>query len=76
MISDDFDWWLLIGYETALPSIGRRVEGMAAGLHAITLVAVAGAAEEQVFNTRADNKQSGSIAFPTRPPVPNRWWTR
>ncbi len=56
MISDDFDWWLLIGDETALPSIGRRVEGLAAGVHAITLVAVAGAAEEQVFNTRADHQ--------------------
>jgi len=56
MISDDFDWWLLIGDETALPSIGRRVEGLAAGVHAITLMAVAGAAEEQVFNTRADHQ--------------------
>ena len=56
MISDDFDWWLLIGDETALPSTGRRVEGLAAGVHAITLVAVAGAAEEQVFNTRADHR--------------------
>jgi NADPH-dependent ferric siderophore reductase len=46
IISDDFDWWLLIGDETALPSIARRVEGLAAGVHAITLVAVAGAAEE------------------------------
>lgn len=56
MISEDFDWWLLIGDETALRSIGRRVEGLAAGVHAITLVAVAGAAEEQVFNTRADHQ--------------------
>jgi NADPH-dependent ferric siderophore reductase len=56
MISDDFDWWLLIGDETALPSIGRRVEGLAAGVRAITLVAVAGASEEQVFNTRADHQ--------------------
>src|SRR5271154_4316001 len=31
MIADDFDWWLLIGDETALPSIGRRVEGLAKG---------------------------------------------
>src|ERR1700683_5159964 len=53
MISDDFDWWLLIGDETALPSIGRRVEGLAEGVRAITLVAVAGPAEEQVFDTRA-----------------------
>jgi NADPH-dependent ferric siderophore reductase len=56
MISDDFDWWLLIGDETALPSIGRRVEDLAKGVHAITLVAVTGPAEEQVFKTRTDHK--------------------
>ena len=56
MISDDFNWWLLIGDETALPSIGRRVEGMAEGVRAITLVAVTGPAEEQLFNTRADHQ--------------------
>jgi NADPH-dependent ferric siderophore reductase len=49
MISDDFDWWLLIGDETALPSIGRRVEGLAAGVHAITLVAVAGVSGVNYF---------------------------
>src|SRR5271170_4924245 len=56
MIADDFDWWLLIGDETALPSIGRRVEDLAEGVRAITLVAVTGPAEEQVFKTRADHK--------------------
>jgi len=53
MISDDFDWWLLIGDETALPSIGRRVEGLAAGVRAITLVAVAGASEEASTNVQS-----------------------
>ena len=53
MIADDFDWWLLIGDETALPSIGRRVESLAEGVRAITLVSVNGPAEEQTFNTRA-----------------------
>ena len=56
MIADDFDWWLLIGDETALPSIGRRVEGLAEGVRAITLVAVTGPAEEQAFDTRADHQ--------------------
>jgi NADPH-dependent ferric siderophore reductase len=56
MIADDFDWWLLIGDETALPSIGRRVEGLAEGVRAITLVAVEGRAEEQAFDTRADHQ--------------------
>lgn len=55
MIADDFDWWLLIGDETALPAIGRRVESLAKGVRAITLVAVNGPAEEQVFDTRADH---------------------
>src|SRR5271163_3704791 len=47
VIADDFDWWLLIGDEPALPSIGRRVEGLAEGVRAITLVAVNGPAEQQ-----------------------------
>ena len=58
MIADNFDWWLLVGDETALPSIGRRVEGLAEGVRAITLVAVNGPAEEQVFATRADYQTS------------------
>jgi NADPH-dependent ferric siderophore reductase len=56
MITDDFDWWLLIGDETALPSFGHRVEGLAKGVRAITLVAVSGPTEEQAFNTRADHQ--------------------
>ena len=56
MIADTFDWWLLIGDEAALPSIGRRVESLREGVRAITLVAVTGPAEEQVFNTRADHQ--------------------
>src|ERR1700728_505406 len=56
MIPDDFDWWLLIGDETALPSIGRRVEGLVDGVRAITLVAITGPAEEQVLDTRADHR--------------------
>ena len=31
LVSDDFDWYLLIGDETALPSIGRRLEELRAG---------------------------------------------
>jgi NADPH-dependent ferric siderophore reductase len=56
MIADDFDWWLLVGDETALPSIGRRVESLPKGVRAITLVAVTGKPEEQVFDTRADHQ--------------------
>jgi NADPH-dependent ferric siderophore reductase len=56
MVADDFDWWLLVGDETALPSIGRRVEGLAKDVRAITLVTVNGPAEEQLFDTRADHQ--------------------
>jgi hypothetical protein len=56
MIAHDFDWWLLIGDETALPSIGRRLEELGEGVRAITLVAVTGPAEEQVFDTQANHR--------------------
>ena len=71
MVADDFDWWLLIGDETALPSIGRRVEGQAEGVPAITLVAVNGPAEEQVFNTRADHQAIWVHRFPDDATAPN-----
>ncbi|PWE53794.1 hypothetical protein DEM27_22980 [Metarhizobium album] len=45
--------WLLIGDETALPSIGRRIEEMDAGLPVTSVVAVPGAEDEQVFETAA-----------------------
>lgn len=46
-------WWLLIGDETALPSIGRRLEEMMPGTQAISIVAVGGPEEEQEFATSA-----------------------
>lgn len=54
VVPDDFDWYLLIGDESALPAIGRRVEELRAGVPVITLGLVNGAADEQVFATRAD----------------------
>lgn len=45
--------WLLIGDETALPSIGRRIEEMAAGTLVTSVVAVPGPADEQQFETAA-----------------------
>lgn len=53
VVPDDFDWYLLIGDETALPSIGRRVEDLRPGVPVTTLVAIASAADKQVFRTRA-----------------------
>ncbi len=53
IVTDDFDWYLLIGDETALPAIGRRVEELRAGVPVITLVTVDDAAERQEFVTSA-----------------------
>jgi len=52
----DFDWWLLIGDETALPAIGRRLEEMPAGTRVTSLIAVTGPEEEQRFDTRAAHR--------------------
>ncbi|MGO8066609.1 siderophore-interacting protein [Rhizobium leguminosarum] len=46
--------WLLIGDETALPAIGRRIEESGAGTVVTTIAAVAGPSEEQTFETSAE----------------------
>ncbi|OWV86486.1 FAD-binding protein [Rhizobium sp. N122] len=46
--------WLLIGDETALPAIGRRIEESAAGTVITAIAAVSGPQDEQTFDTRAD----------------------
>jgi len=48
--------WLLIGDETALPAIGRRIEEMAAGTSVTSLVAVPSEADRQGFETAAQHK--------------------
>lgn len=55
VVPHDFDWWLLIGDETALPAIGRRIEELPAGTRVTSIVAVAGPEEEQRFATSADH---------------------
>lgn len=45
--------FLLIGDETALPAIGRRIEEAGPGTAITSLVAVPGPADEQSFETRA-----------------------
>jgi NADPH-dependent ferric siderophore reductase len=54
VVPDDFDWYLFIGDETALPAIGRRLEELRAGARAIVVAAIAGPEEEQTFESRAD----------------------
>ncbi len=54
VVADDFDFYLLVGDETALPSIGRRVESLRAGVPVTTIVLVDGPDEIQTFDTSAD----------------------
>ncbi|MFK0161599.1 siderophore-interacting protein [Rhizobium sp. NPDC090279] len=53
VVSSDIENWLLIGDETALPAIGRRIEEARAGTHITVIAAVADAAERQAFQTDA-----------------------
>jgi len=53
VVKDDFDWYLLVGDETALPAIARHVEGLRAGVNVRTVVAIRNAGEEQTFVTKA-----------------------
>jgi NADPH-dependent ferric siderophore reductase len=53
IVPDDFDWYLLIGDETALPAIGRRVETLRPGVPVRTIVVVANQAERQAWVTEA-----------------------
>lgn len=56
LVPHDFDWWLLVGDETALPAIGRRIEEMPAGTPVVSIVAVTGPDEEQPFATAAHHR--------------------
>jgi NADPH-dependent ferric siderophore reductase len=53
IVADDFDWYLLIGDETALPAIGRRVEELRSGVAVTTVVVIDSDAERQTLVTRA-----------------------
>jgi NADPH-dependent ferric siderophore reductase len=54
IIPEDYDAYLLIGDETALPSIGRRLEEMAPGACAIVIIEVADRHEERYLATAAN----------------------
>lgn len=56
LVPTDFDWWLLVGDETALPAIGRRVEALPSGTPVVTIVSVPGAEDQQAFDTEADHR--------------------
>lgn len=54
VISAPGAWWLLIGDETALPSVSRRLEELPAGTRVMTVMAISGPEEEQPFVTASD----------------------
>lgn len=47
VVADDFDWYLFIGDETALPAIARRLEELRPDAAAIVILEVADAREQQ-----------------------------
>ncbi len=53
VVEPTFDWWLLVGDETALPAIGRRIEEMAPDTLVTSIVTVTSVEEEQNFTTTA-----------------------
>ena len=53
VIPDDFEWYLLIGDETALPAIGRRVEETRSEASVITVALISGSDEAQSFQSNA-----------------------
>ncbi|MGN7733906.1 siderophore-interacting protein [Ensifer sp. R-19] len=53
VVSGDFRRWLLIGDETALPAIGRRIEETPDGHEITSIAAVTGPDERQAFRTEA-----------------------
>jgi len=54
VIPTQFDWHLMIGDETALPAIARRLEELPEGTRVATLIEVADQSARIEFNTRAD----------------------
>ena len=54
IVPDIFDSYLLIGDETALPAIGRRLEELPAGRKVLAVIEIADAAEQQTLESAAD----------------------
>jgi NADPH-dependent ferric siderophore reductase len=54
IVPDIFDSYLLIGDETALPAIARRLEGLAANRKALVVIEVENGKEQQVLQSAAE----------------------
>lgn len=53
IVTYDFDWYLLMGDETAIPAIARHLEQLPAGAHAMALIEVEDEQDELHFDTEA-----------------------
>lgn len=53
VVSNDFDWYLLAGDETALPAISRRLEELPEQSSVIVLIEVQGQEDEQPLTAKA-----------------------
>ena len=53
VIPTDFDWYLLVGDETALPAIGRRLEELPEGSRALVLIEIPDAGEQIALTSSA-----------------------
>ncbi len=49
----DYEWHLLVGDETSMPAIARRLEELPAGVHAFVRIETTDAADERALHTRA-----------------------
>ncbi len=56
IVPDIFDSYLLIGDETAIPAIARRLEELPAGRKVLAVIEIADAAEQHVLSSAADVK--------------------
>lgn len=53
-VADDFDHYVLIGDETALPAIGRRLDEMPAGAHVVVMAEIPEYADRQPLGSQAE----------------------
>ncbi|BCP54421.1 siderophore-interacting protein [Kaistia sp. 32K] len=56
IVPDDFDWYLLVGDETALPAIARRLEELRPEAKVRVLIEVGGAEDELPLASRASSE--------------------
>lgn len=61
VVANDFDWYVLVGDETALPAIARRLEELPAGCRAIVRLALADAADRALLPPTAATLDLGWV---------------